>query len=107
MSWIYLFIAIISEVLATTSMKQSQGFANVVPSISMIIFYCISFTFLTLAVKKINVSIAYATWTGLGIALIATVGIVWFKEPITASKLVSLSLIIIGVIVLNQSGINH
>ncbi|PSO53508.1 MAG: hypothetical protein BRC40_02400 [Cyanobacteria bacterium QH_8_48_120] len=107
MSWIYLCLAIVFEVSGTTSMKLSQGFANIVPSISMIVFYALSLSFLTLAVKTIDVGVAYATWTGLGTALIATIGIVWFKEPATALKLISLSLIIIGAISLNQSGANH
>lgn len=107
MSWIYLCLAIVFEVSGTTSMKLSQGFANIVPSISMIVFYALSLSFLTLAVKTIDVGVAYATWTGLGTALIATIGIVWFKEPATALKLISLSLIIIGAISLNQSSANH
>ncbi|PSO96263.1 MAG: hypothetical protein BRC53_09060 [Cyanobacteria bacterium SW_6_48_11] len=107
MSWIYLCLAIVFEVSGTTSMKLSQGFANIVPSISMIVFYALSLSFLTLAVNTIDVGVAYATWTGLGTALIATIGIVWFKEPATALKLISLSLIIIGAISLNQSGANH
>jgi small multidrug resistance pump len=62
---------------------------------------------LTLALKRIDVSVAYAVWSGVGTALIATIGVLWFKEPATALKLVSLGLIILGVIGLNMSGGTH
>ncbi|MDF1557779.1 MAG: multidrug efflux SMR transporter [ANME-2 cluster archaeon] len=107
MSLFYLILAIIFEVLGTICMKLSQGFTKMVPSIFMIILYIISFGLLTMALKKIDVSIAYAIWAGMGTALIATVGILWFKEPISALKIISLGLIIIGVVGLNLSGKMH
>ena len=107
MSLFYLILAIIFEVSGTICMKLSQGFTKMVPSILMIILYIISLGLLTLALKKIDVSIAYAIWAGMGTALIATVGILWFKEPISALKIISLGLIIIGVIGLNLSGEMH
>ncbi len=107
MSLFYLTLAIIFEVSGTICMKLSQGFTKMVPSILMIILYIISFCFLTMALKKIDVSIAYAIWAGMGTALIATVGILWFKEPISALKIISLGLIIIGVVGLNLSGEMH
>jgi small multidrug resistance pump len=107
LSLFYLIMAIIFEVAGTTCMKLSYGFTKAVPSILMIILYLLSFVSLTFALKKIDVSIAYAIWAGLGTALIATVGILWFKEPITALKIISLGLIIIGVIGLNLSGGVH
>lgn len=107
MSLFYLILAIIFEVSGTICMKLSQGFTKMVPSILMIILYIISLGLLTLALKKIDVSIAYAIWAGMGTALIATVGILWFKEPISALKIISLGLVIIGVIGLNLSGEMH
>jgi len=107
MSLFYLIFAIIFEVSGTICMKLSQGFTKPVPSILMIILYIISFGLLTMALKKIDVSIAYAIWAGMGTALIATVGILWFKEPISALKIISLGLIIIGVVGLNLSGEMH
>ena len=103
----YLIIAIIFEVAGTTCMKLSHGFTKVVPSVLMIILYLLSLGSLTFALKKMDVSIAYAIWAGLGTALIVTVGILWFKEPVTALKIISLGLIIIGVIGLNISGGVH
>ena len=99
MSW--LLLAIVLEVCGTTSMKLSEGFAKLLPSILIFVFYGLSFASLTIALKSIDVSIAYAVWSGVGTALIAAIGILWFKEPSGALKLASLALIIIGVVGLN------
>jgi len=107
MTWLYLALAIVLEVSGTTCMKLSEGFTKTVPSILLFVFYILSFCFLTLALKKIDVSVAYAVWSGVGTALIATIGVLWFKEPATAMKLISLGLIIIGVVGLNLSGGAH
>ena len=98
MSWIYLIIAIITEVIGTTNMKLSQGFTKVVPSILMVVFYIICFAFMNLALKKLDVSITYAIWSGVGTALIAAIGFLYFKEPVTAIKIGSIALIVIGVV---------
>ena len=107
MPWIYLVLAILLEVSGTTCMKLSQGFTRLVPSILLFVFYTLSLGMLTLALKKIDVSMAYAVWSGMGTALIAAIGVLWFKEPMTLLKLVSLGLIIIGVVGLNLSGGAH
>ncbi|UCD85724.1 MAG: multidrug efflux SMR transporter [Deltaproteobacteria bacterium] len=107
MCWLFLTLAIILEVSGTTCMKLSHGFTKMLPSILMFLLYGLSLGSLTLALKKIDVSMAYAVWSGLGTALIATVGILWFKEPATALKIVSLGVIIIGVIGLHLSGGVH
>ncbi len=70
----------------------------------LFILYGFSFTSFSLALKKIDVGIAYAVWSGLGTTLIATVGILWFREPLSALKIISIGLIIIGVIGLRLSG---
>lgn len=107
MTWIFLVLAILLEVAGTTCMKLSDGFTKMVPSVLLFVFYTLSFGMLTLALKRIDVSVAYAVWSGVGTALIATIGVLWFKEPMTALKLISLALIIIGVIGLNLSGGAH
>ncbi len=107
MSWIYLTLAIIFEVSGTTCMKLSHGFTKLFPSIAMFIFYGLSFAFMPLVLKKMEISIAYAIWAGMGTALIALIGILWFKEPATALKIISLALIIFGVVGLNLSGGVH
>ena len=98
MSWVYLILAISMEVIGTTNMKLSQGFTKTLPSILVFVFYAISFVFITLALKKLDISITYAVWSGVGTALIAAIGIFYFKEPVTAIKIVSIALIVIGVV---------
>jgi small multidrug resistance pump len=107
MTWVYLVLAILLEVSGTTCMKLSGGFTKLVPSILLFVFYTLSLGMLTLALKRIDVSVAYAVWSGIGTALIATIGVLWFKEPATALKLISLALIIVGVVGLNLSGGAH
>ena len=104
MSWIYLLLAILAEVSGTTAMKISQGFSKLLPSIMMFVFYGLSLSLLTLALKNISVSIAYAIWSGLGTAMIAIIGFLWFKESITPMKILSILFIIAGVIGLNLGG---
>jgi small multidrug resistance pump len=107
MSWLYLVLAIVLEVSGTTSMKWSQGFTQTLPSVLMFLFYGLSLSALTLALKTIDISVAYAVWSGLGTALIATVGVLWLKEPLNTLKIGSLMLIIIGVIGLHLSSWEH
>ena len=103
MHWIYLTFAIVLEVSGTTCMKFSEGFTKPWPSVLMLALYSLSLGALTLALRKIDVSVAYAVWSGIGTALIATIGILWFREPATAFKIISLVLIIAGVAGLNLS----
>jgi small multidrug resistance pump len=107
MSWILLLLGILSEVLGTTSMKMSEGFTRPIPSIFIFIFYGLSLTLVTLALKQIDVSIAYSIWSGLGTAIIATIALIYFKEPISLVKILSILMIIGGVIGLNISGGTH
>ena len=98
-----LLLAIVFEVFGTTCMKLSEGFSKLLPSILIFVFYAISFTVFTFALKKLDVSIAYAIWAGLGTALITVIGIFWFKEPVNALKMASLVLVVVGVVGLNLS----
>ncbi|MHC5937998.1 DMT family transporter [Nostoc sp.] len=102
-SWFYLIAAILFEVSGTTCMKLSQGFTKIVPSVLIFVFYGLCFSFLTLALKRLEVSVAYSVWAGLGTILIAIIGIIWFRESATFIKLMSIALIIIGVIGINAS----
>jgi len=104
MAWVYLFLAIVAEVTGTTSMKLAEGFTKLVPSILVAVFYGLSIVLLTLALRTMDVSVAYAVWSGVGVAIIAAVGILWLGEPATATKLVSLALIVAGVVGLNLGG---
>lgn len=100
-SWIFLGLAILFEVAGTTQMKLSNGFEKIVPSILIFVFYGACFFFLTLALRTIPVSTAYAIWAGLGTALIAAVGYVFFQEGFHWVKAISIFLIILGVVGLN------
>jgi small multidrug resistance pump len=102
--WLYLLIAILTEVVGTSLMKVSQGLTRLIPSVLMFVLYGISFVFMALALKKIEVSTAYAIWSGLGTALIATIGILWFRESLNFPKLMGLVLIVGGVVLLNLKG---
>ena len=106
-AYLYLVIAILLEVCGTTSMKLAEGFTKFTPSVLIFVFYGCSFTALTLCLKHMDVSIAYAIWSGLGTLLIAFIGVLYFKEPLSALKVVSILLIIVGVIGLNISNSGH
>ncbi|MBB4285781.1 DMT family transporter [Roseospira goensis] len=107
MHWLTLMGAIVLEVMGTTSMKLSHGFTRLWPSIGVVVFYGASLTLLTLALKKLDVSVAYAIWAGLGTALIAGIGVVYFGEALTWVRAISILLIVIGVVGLNLSGSPH
>ena len=107
MSWVYLSGAIVFEVSGTTCMKLSEGFHHVVPTILMVPLYMLCFGCLTMAIRKIDVSVAYAVWAGIGTTLITMVGILWFKDPATLMKIGSIVLIIIGVVGLNLQTESH
>jgi small multidrug resistance pump len=103
MAWFYLILAIFTEVAGTTSMKLSQGFTELEPSILIFLFYGLSLIFLTLSLKRLEISFAYAIWSGLGTLLIFFIGIGFFNESVTWLKSISLGLIILGVIGLKQT----
>ena len=103
----YLLLAILAELAGTTCVKLSEGFTRLLPSALILVFYGLSLGFLGLALKKVDLSLAYAIWSGLGIAFIASVGVLWFREPLTAVKVVSLGLIVVGVAGLNLGGEAH
>ncbi len=98
MAWFYLAVGIIFEVLGTICMKFADGFTKLVPSILVFVFYGLSLGALVFVLKKMDVSIAYAIWASLGTALICVIGIVWFKEPVSTMKILSIVLIIIGIL---------
>ncbi|MBU8603199.1 multidrug efflux SMR transporter [Bacillus safensis] len=100
---LYLTGAILTEVFGSTMLKLSQGFTQLLPSIGVLIGFGCAFTFLSLALKTIELSSAYATWSGVGTALTALVGLVLFNETISTKGFIGLALVICGVIVLNQS----
>jgi small multidrug resistance pump len=102
MGWVLLLIAILLEVAGTTNMKLSEGFSKLVPSVLVLFFYALSIIALTFAINRLEVSVAYAIWSGLGTALVAIIGLWFFQESITITKVIALVLIIIGVVMLHS-----
>jgi small multidrug resistance pump len=102
-NWLFLALAIVLEISGTVSMKLSEGLSRLIPTVMIFVFYGLSFTAFTMAIKKIDLVIAYAIWAGLGTAGITLIGFLYFKETASLSKLICLSLIIVGVVGLNLS----
>lgn len=96
--WFYLALGIIFEVLGTVCMKFAEGFTKLWPSVLVFIFYGLSLGLLVLVLEKFEVSIAYAIWASLGTALIAIIGIIFFNEPVSVTKVISILLIIMGIL---------
>ena len=96
--WVLLGAAILAEVIGTTSMKLSDGFTKTIPSVVMGVGYLVSGILLTLAVKRVELSIAYAVWAGLGVTLTAVIGIYVFRETLTTMKVISMLMIVAGVL---------
>ena len=106
-SWFLLIAAIVAEVGGTTCLKLSDGFSRLIPSLGVFVLYPLSFVFLATVLKTIDVSVAYAIWSGLGTAFVAVIGILIFGEPLSAARLVSLGFIIVGIVGLQLSGGVH
>lgn len=98
MGWLYLILAIILELFGTSMMELSNGLTVLWPTIAMFAGYVLCFIFLSFALKTIDMSVAYAIWSAVGIVLIAIIGIVFFHENITFAKLAGILLIVTGVI---------
>lgn len=100
MSYLYLAIAILAEVIGTSALKASEGFTRLRPSLVVAVGYGVSFYFLALALRTIPVGVAYAIWSGVGIALITLIGWIVFKQALDAPALVGIALIVAGVVVI-------
>lgn len=97
MHWYYLAAAIVFEVGGSTAMKLSQGLTRPWPIAGMIVFYGVAFACNAMALKRLDLSVTYAIWSGMGTALVAIVGMTYFKEPMSALRIGSIVLIIFGV----------
>ena len=97
-AWLVLAVAIVFEVAGTTSMRLSEGFTRLTPSVLIFVFYAVSFALNTLIIRTLGLSVVYAVWSGVGTVLTAAIGFLYFKEPATALKLVCIGLIVVGVI---------
>lgn len=98
---LFLLIAIVGEVIGTTFLNLSEGFTHVPSTVLMFIFFAISFTSLTVALKVVPLSIAYSVWAGLGTAGAGIIGVFLFNEHLSAVNIAGLCVIILGVVIMN------
>jgi small multidrug resistance pump len=95
------FFAVLSEVIATTSLKFSEGFTKLVPSLIVVLGYGLSFYLLSLSLKVMPVGIAYALWSGIGIILTVIAGRMIWQETLDWARVIGIGLILIGILVIN------
>jgi len=98
--WIFLGLAIISEVVATTSLKSTEGFTKLVPSIIVVVGYTAAFYFVSLTLDTLPVGIVYAIWSGVGIALVAIISVIVLDQKLDSGAVFGMGLIIAGVVVM-------
>jgi len=98
MKWLFLSLGILFEIIALVFMKKSGGFTKLVPILFVFLFYSMALGCLILVLRKMDTSVAYAIWASAGIFIMALVGIIWLKEPVTVIKIVSMLFILLGVI---------
>ncbi|MBX9867949.1 MAG: multidrug efflux SMR transporter [Burkholderiales bacterium] len=101
LNWVLLFVAILAELIATSTLKASEGFSKLIPSLVCIIGYVIAFYCLSLTLRSIPVGVAYAIWAGVGIVLVTAVGCLYYKQPLDLAAVIGISLIILGVVIIN------
>jgi small multidrug resistance pump len=100
MHWIYLTIAILSEVIATSSLKAADGFTRWAPSLIVVIGYSASFYFLSLTLRTLSVGVAYAIWSGVGVALVSLIGWTIYNQSLSLATFIGITFICVGVVVL-------
>lgn len=100
MPYLFLAIAIVAEVIGTSALKASEGFSKTVPSIVTVVAYGAAFYCLSITLKTVPVGVAYAIWSGVGVALIAIVGWVLFDQKLDAAAIIGMGLIVAGVVVM-------
>lgn len=99
--YLFLFVAIVFEVIGTTALKESEGFTRLSPSLVTALAYAVSFVALALTLRTIPVGLAYAIWSGVGMVLIAAIGWFRFRQTLDTPAILGLGLIVIGVVVIN------
>jgi|TARA_B100000519_G_scaffold7866_1_gene6511 small multidrug resistance pump len=99
-NWLILLVAILSETIATTALKASEGFTVLIPSVVVVVGYCLSFYFLSLTLRSIPVGIAYAVWSGVGVAFVTLFGLLVYNQKLDLPALLGILLIMTGVVVM-------
>ncbi|MBG9453009.1 quaternary ammonium transporter [Lysinibacillus sphaericus] len=103
----FLFISIIAEVFASSMLKFTNGFKRLFPSIGVVVGYGTAFYFFSLTLQSLAIGTAYAIWAGIGTALTALIGVIFYKELFNKKKLMGILFIIVGVVILNLAGSGH
>ncbi len=106
MAYLYLVIAIITEVTGTVSLKASEGFSKLYPSLAATISFIICFYFFSLAMKYLPLGLSYATWAGLGLVLSTVLAVVLFNENLNLTGIIAIVFILIGIVLLNTIGVS-
>ena len=101
MDWLFLAIAIVCEVVATSALKATEGFTRWAPSLLVVAGYALAFYFLSLTLRNMPVGVVYAVWSGVGVVLITLVGWLFFQQELDLPAFIGIALIAAGVIVLN------
>lgn len=101
MHWLYLAIAIVAEVIATSLLKSTESFTRLGPSLIVAAGYASAFYFLTLTLKSIPVGVAYAVWSGAGMVLVTAIAWFWHKQVLDLPAIIGMALIIAGVLIMN------
>ena len=105
-TYFILLIAIFCEVAGTMLLPVTQNFSKVIPTLSLTIFYLVSFYLMTFVMDRLPIAIVYATWSGLGVFTIAILGYIFFKQTLAWQAILGLFLIIVGVILVNSFSVN-
>lgn len=104
MPYVFLALAITAEVIATSLLKYTDGFSRLWPTVGSLAMYGLAFALLAQTLRTIPVGVAYAMWSGVGTAAIVAIGAAFLGEPLTVTKVLGVSLVIAGVVVLNLGG---
>ena len=107
MAWILLSIAIAAEILGTLSLKASDGLSKLWPSLGVLIGYALAFSLMAISLKKLDVGITYAIWSGVGIIGAAIGGVIFFDQQLSRMTIMGMAIIIVGVVVMNLGGASH
>ncbi|GLQ15770.1 DMT family transporter [Maritalea porphyrae] len=109
-AYLYLLIAIVGEVIATSALKAADGFSQTIPSILVVVGYGVAFYYLSLTLKTIPLGITYAVWSGVGIFAVSIVGWVYYRQPLDIAAIAGMAMILGGVLVIhlfsNSTGIH-
>ena len=100
-TFVILFFAILSEVIATSSLKYSEGFTKPIPSVVVAVGYGLSFYLLSIALKTMPIGVAYAIWSGVGLVLTVIAGIILWRETLDWAKVTGIVFILVGIVLIN------